>query len=191
MKRTVFWIIILIAVLTSCAQSTPTQVEEKVEEETTASDAVAEAIEEYRSNFDITKTEILSQIDTLGSSSVLGNKMKNFDYEIVSEKKGDANTTVTVKITTYPFGAKLSEAVNDNLLVMATAEEDDVSTIMSLIVSDLTTVPDKTFTQNVEVYASKRGSEWVVTPLKFLPDFEDAISGGIISYIQAVNETLG
>lgn len=193
MKRIIICAIVLMAVLTSCAQSTPTQVEEKVEEEVTASDAVADAIEEYRSNFNISETEIISQLDYIGSSSAVEKKMKNFDYEIINEKKDDKTTTVTVKITTYPFGATMAEVLDENILLLAMSGEDEDSYdyMMSTLVANLSTLPDKSFTQNVDIYASKRGGEWVVTPLRIHPEFEDAISGGIVSLIQAYNETMG
>lgn len=122
-------------------------------------------------------------------------KVKDFDYEIVSEDEStqdDGKSAILkVRITTYDFGSEYLAAMNDYMQsedYKADADDGSREFYDELFVR-LSALESKDYTKEVDViaYCPEGSSEWV-TNIKNNEALQDAILGGMPSEMKALSE---
>lgn len=122
-------------------------------------------------------------------------KVRDFEYEIISEeeKDEDEGTTaiVKVRIRTYDFGseylAAMSEyAKNDN---KENAEDADSTEFYDELFGRLSKLDSRDYVRDVDIvaYSPDGSSEWV-TNIKNNEDLQDALFGGMTGEMKALSE---
>ena len=115
-------------------------------------------------------------------------KVMDFDYEIIDETVSEDgnNADVTVTISTYPFAATAVDALtnftDDALFGYFDIESSVINKFMDLNV--------KSFSETIVIHCTKTSSGWS-TDLQNNTDFVDAITGGMITGVDAFADFLG
>lgn len=178
MKRRIFalaTVLMLILAMTGCGKDLTASDYVKAELDAVKGNSGDSLIQEgvKDTEFDYTDTAIDGFIS----------KLQEFDYQVIGEKDGGDTATVTVKITTYPFGEVYEKNFKEESkgIDAGNLGEADKTKLDNTILKDLANVKDKTYTQEVNIECHKDGGEWVGNFETV--DFMNALFGGLITQI--------
>ena len=122
--------------------------------------------------------------------------LSDFDYEILEETVNDDSATVTVKITTYPFGQMYLEAAQEYILQVFSIAfsnpditDEELVQILQDILKDKMSTLEKTYTKTVDVDFVLKDEGW---ELDYTDIYDtklfDAFMGGMIEALEAFDE---
>lgn len=128
---------------------------------------------------------------------LLISKLFDFDYEISDEKIDGENATVQVTLKTYHLGdsisAFLSEYISQGLaLSLSGASEEKLNDLAeTLFTEQLEKQKEKNFEKTVTLSLTKKDDAWQVNQIEEGSEFFDAITGGVISSIEELEDSFG
>lgn len=178
----ILFVICIILNLVGCGEASPSKV-------------VSKFLDAYKANDSETVSEVYMGIlenpegDTK-VSSILFEKMREFDYDIASETISDSGETATVevKITAYELAEAFPKIFSElflngsdlkNLKEPSEKEMEDVTLKYFKNV-------EKTYIKNLEIPLVKIRGTWYVND-KIDEEFRDAISGGLTTIQESFN----
>lgn len=152
------------------------------------SDAVSEWMEAFKSG---SVNEASSISASLAGASeedmkLFLKKAQDLDYEIVEEKLADdgKSATVKVKITTYDFGAGMTNFVDKMMqdAMSGKITEKDVTTekLISRMIAEMTALEDKDYEKEVVANLTLDDKTWK-PDIESNAEFLDAVLGGLLT----------
>lgn len=124
-------------------------------------------------------------------------KLLDFDYEISNEQIKDNKATVDVKITTYPVGNAFTEFIEEFIskafiLAFSDGSEDQITQAEEdILKKQLESLTTKSYEKTATLALTKIDNKWVIDELVPQSDFMDAITGGLITAINNINDLWG
>lgn len=133
-------------------------------------------------------TEMLSEEGKTDFETFI-RKAGDFDFDITGSTEGAESTVVTVKVKTYCFGREYLRTWNDYLEKTGNGDFDQAE-FYDLMMKNLSSAEDKTFTREIEINCSgpqdgDGDSTWT-TDAKDNYQLRNAIMGGMLDEIAAL-----
>lgn len=167
----------------------------------------AEAAQNYYAGTYKTVTDVISDEAATASSSVdsesinsvldatLAQKLQDFDYEISNEQIDGDSATVDVKITTYNLGEAFSNFISDYLqqgisMYLSGSSEDEISQFAVSTLQEQLEGMEKSYSSTVTVPLEKVDGDWKVSEYDQNSELFDALSGGFVSSINDLSNSL-
>ncbi|MBQ6389607.1 MAG: hypothetical protein IJH90_08330 [Mogibacterium sp.] len=140
-------------------------------------------------------------IEDTGLSAVYEEEMKpkllDFDYELSNEQIDGDKATVDVKIRTYGMGEAFTETFNDFIaqafIMMAltnATEEEIAAKAAEALTAKLTQLNTKNYEKTATLSMTKVEDQWIVDELKSDDAIVDVLTGGLVSAVNGVLDSI-
>lgn len=196
---------VMILTLCSCGGASPTNTAENFLNAVKAGDAEAIAEVYVDSDFDILNAASDSDEEDAASETSdsltmvyeeqLLPKLQDFDFEISNEQIDGDSATVEVKFTTYKIGEAFSEFFGEYLtqafaLVFSDPSDEQMDEIAGSIMSEkVGALTEKSFEKTATMKLVKKDNQWLVEKISDDSDLLDAMSGGLVTMVQSLDES--
>ena len=126
----------------------------------------------------------------------MGEKLAAFEYTVKDETVDGDKATVNVSLKTYNFGEVFSAAMNDYLsqaitLLFSNASEDEINSLMEKIFTEKLDAATLTYESDATIALTKTDDGWMIDEFGSDSDFLNAMSGGMVDYLQELGSSLG
>lgn len=113
--------------------------------------------------------------------------VENMTFEVLSSTQEDDTATVKVSITNVDMANAMGKAMTEmiSLAFSGLSEEEMEQRSTEIILSAITDNKDITLTKEVDISLVKGENNWLIVPND---DLVDAITGGLVSYAENINE---
>ena len=113
--------------------------------------------------------------------------VENLTFEILSSTEEGDTATVKVSITNVDMANAMSQAISEmiSLAFAGLSEEELEQKSTEAMISAIANNKDTTYTKEVEISLVKGENNWLIVPDN---DLADAITGGLVSYAENINE---
>lgn len=141
---------------------------------------------------DVDGTEEIDQ-DELIAKTLL-TKMQEFEYELSNEQINEDKATVDVKITTYPFGTAVTEAMTDYIgqafaLAFSDPSDEQLEKLFETVFTPkIEALSEKSYSQTVTIGLTSIDGVWKVDGIEEDSDFINALSGNLIKSMENLEE---
>lgn len=198
---TLLLIIALVLSLTACGKPTPTEVTTSFLDAVKAQDSKTIAsvyAEDTWSLFEVSSakadfSEDHDELDQYFTNDIFP-KLLEFDYEIIEERVEEETAEVDVKITTYDMGTAftnfITEYLTQGISLAFSGADVDYDALANKLFKEEFGKMEKSFTKTVTVSLSKVDGAWIIDKLGDDAPLTDALLGGLITSIEAYNESL-
>ncbi len=121
-------------------------------------------------------------------------RLVDFDYEVMNETIDDDSATVDVKISTYPFGAAMTEFISDYMtqaltLAFSDASEEKIEKLGETLFNEkINALSEKSFSETVTIKLNKTEEGWKVAEIPENSDFYNAITGNLIKSLENLED---
>lgn len=113
--------------------------------------------------------------------------VENLTFEILSSTEEGDTATVKVSITNVDMANAMSQAISEmiSLAFAGLSEEELEQKSTEAMISAIANNKDTTYTKEVDISLVKGENNWLIVPDN---DLADAITGGLVSYAENINE---
>lgn len=113
--------------------------------------------------------------------------VENLTFEILSSTEEEDTATVKVSITNVDMANAMSQAISEMipLAFAGLSEEELEQKSTEAMISAIANNKDTTYTKEVDISLVKGENNWLIVPDN---DLADAITGGLVSYAENINE---
>jgi hypothetical protein len=121
--------------------------------------------------------------------------MMEFEYTLSNEVIDGDHATVDVTIKTYNFGNAFSSFFSNYLtqafaMAFSDASEDDIDKLgANLLSTELNNLTEMNTEKTATVHLSATEDGWIIDKLDEKDEFYDALTGGMVSTIETLNES--
>lgn len=188
LKKTIAFLTTLMILFTFAGCSSEESPETAVNNYLTAFQTVdLETIAKYTSDSNDTTDTADDAISDLENDKTGMAFVENMTFEVLSSTQEDDTATVKVSITNVDMANAMGKAMTEmiSLAFSGLSEEEMEQRSTEIILSAITDNKDITLTKEVDISLVKGENNWLIVPND---DLVDAITGGLVSYAENINE---